>query len=67
MPFMVPVYLPVHYMSHILGIRDSCKFLIVVNKSVVLMIATSVDLFSPLQNFTKICEEFRCHADKSDT
>jgi len=47
-----------------LGICDSCKFLIVVNKNDVLLIATSVDFFSPLQSFTKICEEFQCSADR---
>jgi len=46
-----------------LGIWDSYKFLIVVNKNDILMIATSVDFFSALQNFTKICEEFWCNAD----
>jgi hypothetical protein len=46
-----------------LGIGDTCKFVIVVNKDGIIVIATSADFFSLLQNFTKISEEFRCSVD----
>jgi hypothetical protein len=45
-----------------LWIWFSYKFLIGVNKNYIFMIDTSVDFFPPLQNFTKICGEFRCNA-----